>query len=157
MGRSSDHSSLRPLTWPGLAGKVCVSDKWGQPTPSPAYPVLTVPSPGLGSLQVRLRASIAGSTQICRSPGLGFQVDAQAACVWRGHTGMVGASWSVCWSPALGVCWGARPKEPQKAVGDQSQQEGREEGVGLRKGFQEGRAEREEEAKESRLPFLQLL
>lgn len=61
------------------------------------------------------------------------------------------------WSPALGVCWGARPKEPQKAVGDQSQQEGREEGVGLRKGFQEGRAEREEEAKESRLPFLQLL
>lgn len=39
MGRSS---STAPLgQWPGLAGKVCVSDEWGQPTPCPVHPLLS--------------------------------------------------------------------------------------------------------------------
>lgn len=98
VGRSSAHSSLRPMAWPGLAWQgrlVFLTNEDSQPHALSVLSclVLTVPSSGPGSLQVRLRASTPNRTQASRSPGLRSQVAGSSGRLWgwREHAGMVGA------------------------------------------------------------------
>lgn len=145
-GKVSAPSSLRPVAWPGLAGKACVSDKWGQPALCPARPVLTVLSLQPGSLQVRLRASMLSGTRAGKWPDPlrvastdcdgGCQPPRPGALPW-GPGGML-----------LGV---QNPGNPRRLPATQLEPAGGNGGsiphVGLTKGVQEGRGKRKKKAK----------
>lgn len=138
--------------WPGLAwpGRlVFLTNGASQPQALPVPSRPPVLSPGPGSLQVRLRDSTLSRTGR-RSPGSEStwpeRASGASAAGGRQDRPGWGASPPRPAAPPPGHCWGAGSPE---GCGQPSwsQQEGREEGVGLRKCIWERRGKRKEKAK----------
>lgn len=130
------------MAW--LGRLVFLTNGASQPHALPVPSCPDCPVPGARVTLGEAQGQSPSRTQSGRSPGLRFQEAGSSGslCGWRGHTGMGGASRLV--SPVGDT----ESREPQRAVGNPAQQEGREEGAGRKgRGVKKGHPGKEREEK----------